>query len=477
MTPSDNGGPSFWHRQLGGPPSARPPLVTSVDADVCIVGAGYTGLWTAWALKTSDPSLRVVVLEAAFAGYGASGRNGGWLSGLMPGSRTILASGPGGRPAVLHLQRQLNETVRFVESWCLDRGVDADLVRSGSLAVATTPTQWARLRSALEEDRTWGIGPEDAWLVSAAELAGRVRIAGARGAVFTPHCARIQPAKLVRALAGAAEEAGVEIYESTPVRSLAPGLAVTPGGSVRARFVLRCTEGYTAGLGQRRALLPMNSSMVVTEPLPASVWDEIGWAGCETIRDDAHAYAYLQRTADGRIAIGGRGVPYRFGSRTDADGLVGPTTVDALWSTLVRLFPAVDGARMPIAHSWCGVLGVSRDWCATVTLDRASGFGWAGGYVGDGVAASCLAGRALADLVLGHETERTRIPWVDRRAPAWEPEPFRWLGVRSIYGLYRAADRLERRAASVDEGSGSGRRTAWAARTLTWAADRVSGRP
>jgi glycine/D-amino acid oxidase-like deaminating enzyme len=181
--------------------------------------------------------------------------------------------------------------------------------------------------------------------------------------------------------------------------------------------------------------------MIVTEPLPDEVWSQIGWAGCETLGDMAHAYCYAQRTADGRIAIGGRGVPYRYGSQTDNDGSTHLETVDALREILVRLFPSTKD--IAIDHAWSGVLGVPRDWCSTVGLDPTTGLGWAGGYVGHGVATTNLAGRTLRDLVLRQDTELTRLPWVGRRVRKWEPEPFRWLGVQTMYAAYRAADRQE----------------------------------
>jgi glycine/D-amino acid oxidase-like deaminating enzyme len=239
--------------------------------------------------------------------------------------------------------------------------------------------------------------------------------------------------------------------------------ACTVFGDVTARFVLRATEGFTARLpGQRRTLLPMNSSMIVTEPLSEAAWQEIGWDGREAIGDSAHVYMYAQRTEDGRIAIGGRGIPYRFGSTLDHRGATQPETVDTLGRILGRLFPAAAGAR--IDHAWCGVLGVPRDWCATVTLDRASGLGAAGGYTGHGVAASNLAGHTLADLVAGEPTPRTALPWVGHRARTWEPEPLRWTGVHGLYTLYRAADRIE------DQGAD---RTSPLARI----GDRISGIP
>ncbi len=454
----------FWHASLGTPPPRRPSLPGAIEADVCIVGAGYTGLWTAWALRRADPSLRVVVLEAAHVGFGASGRNGGWLSGLMPGNRSVMARSPGGRAGVVALQHHLRDAVAEVAAVCVDEGIDADLHRGGSLAVATTAAQARRLRAEVDEDRRWGLAGDDIWWLGRAEVRARVDVPGALGASFTPHCARIHPAKLVRGVADAAERAGAQIYEATPVTSIAPRLAGTVFGDVRAEWVVQATEGFTARLpGQRRRVLPMNSSMLVTEPLPQAAWEEIGWAGYETMRDGAHAYAYAQRTADGRIALGGRGVPYRFGSRIDHRGAVDGATVAALSDTAHRLFPA--SRHSGVAHAWCGVLGVARDWCPAVVADRTTGLAAAGGYVGDGVTASYLAGRTLADLITGADTSRVRLPWVGHRARSWEPEPLRWLGARGIYWLYRAADRAEATPSAGDSSS-------------PWAriADMISGR-
>jgi glycine/D-amino acid oxidase-like deaminating enzyme len=232
--------------------------------------------------------------------------------------------------------------------------------------------------------------------------------------------------------------------------------------------VLRATEGFTAGLpGLRRSWLPMNSSMIVTEPLSAQAWQRIGWDGNEVIGDAAHVFMYAQRTADGRIAIGGRGSPYRYGSGIDRDGSTAPATIARLREVLARRFPAAADAA--IDHAWSGVLAVPRDWCAAVWLDPATGLGGAGGYAGHGVAAANLAGRTLRDLVLrdlarGEDTELTRLPWVDHRARRWEPEPLRWLGVHGLYAAYRAADAHERR--------GGGVRTS----PIATAADALSGR-
>ncbi|MGH3165989.1 MAG: NAD(P)/FAD-dependent oxidoreductase, partial [Trebonia sp.] len=256
----------------------------------------------------------------------------------------------------------------------------------------------------------------------------------------------------------------------SPGTAGAGAIARTVFGDVRARSVLRCTEGFTASLARtRRVLLPMNSSMVVTEPLPADVWKQIGWDGYETLSDEAHAYMYAQRTADGRIAIGGRGVPYRFGSVTDSRGVTSESTARALGALLRRLFPAAAPAKLE--HAWSGVLGVPRDWCASVTYNPAAGIGWAGGYTGHGVAAANLAGRTLAGLVLGISSELTELPWVGHRWRTWEPEPARWAGVHGLYALYRLADQLE----TPREGGSPARVTAGEA--LARVGDVISGIP
>jgi glycine/D-amino acid oxidase-like deaminating enzyme len=257
--------------------------------------------------------------------------------------------------------------------------------------------------------------------------------------------ARVQPAKLLRGLARTVEGLGVAIYEQTPVSAILPHRAVTPRGSVDARWVVRATEGYTASIeGLRRALVPMNSSMIVTEPLAEQAWAQIGWRGSEVLSDAAHVYVYLQRTADGRIAIGGRGVPSRFGSRTDGRGATPAVTVAGLRAKLEEMFPALAGA--PLAHAWSGVLGVPRDWCVSVAADPATGLAWAGGYVGEGVAAANLAARTLRDLILEQRGELAGLPWVGRAPARWEPEPLRWAGIHAVYRLYRRADRAERRS-------------------------------
>ncbi|KIE25096.1 FAD-dependent oxidoreductase [Streptomyces sp. MUSC 125] len=458
-----NGGVSFWFAD-DGLPVVREPLSGDASADVVIVGGGYTGLWTAYYLKKAAPFLRITVLEQKFCGYGASGRNGGWLyNGVAGRDRYAKLHG---HEAAVRLQRAMNDTVAEVITVAGAEGIEADVHRGGVLEVATTPAQLARLRAFHEHELAYG--EKDRELYGARETAERIRIADAVGSAWTPHGARLHPVKLVKGLAGVVEGLGVTIHESTPVTEIRPKHAVTPYGTVRAPYVLRCTEGFTASLkGQKRTWLPMNSSMIATEPLTGEQWAGIGWDGRETLGDMAHAYMYAQRTVDGRIALGGRGVPYRFGSRTDNDGRTQEATIEALREILTRFFPSLAGLR--VEYAWSGVLGVPRDWCATVTLDRSTGLGWAGGYVGSGVATANLAARTLRDLVQqdsgqGGRTELTDLPWVNHKVRKWEPEPWRWLGVQGLYATYRAADQRER----LRPGMESSR--------LARAADRVAGR-
>lgn len=453
-----NGNVSFWYDEIG-LPTPRPPLDGPTSVDVCIVGAGFTGLWAAYYLKQAEPALRVLVVEQRFAGYGASGRNGGWLFGGIAGSRRRYAE-THGRQAVVDLQHAMNDTVDEVIAVAQREGIDADIVKGGTLEVAYTPPQLERLKAFIAEEHVWG--ETDHQLMSADDLCARINVANTLGGAYSPHGARIQPAKLVRGLSDVVERLGVTIAEQTTVTAIEPHRVKTDGGDIAANVVLRATEGFTAGIkGLKRSWLPMNSSMIVTDPLPDAAWQQIGWSGMETLGDLAHAYCYVQRTADGRIAIGGRGVPYRYGSQTDSDGETQPQTIGALREILVRLFPST--SDVPIAHAWSGVLAVPRDWCSTVGLDRETGLGWAGGYVGHGVATTNLAGRTLRDLVLDQKTELTVLPWVGRKVRNWEPEPIRWLGVQAMYATYRTADQQEH----------GGRPTT---SPLAKVADKVSGR-
>lgn len=431
---------SFWLADVGDL-HPRPALGGDIDADIAVVGAGYTGLWTAYYLLRAQPDLRIAIVEKEIAGFGASGRNGGWCSALFAAPRSGVAKRYG-REAAVALQREMFATVDEVGAVLVAEGIDAHFHKGGTLTVATSPAQIDRVRAELEEERAWGFGEDDFRWLDEEELRERIRIPGAIGARFTPHCARLHPARLARGLAEKVEALGATIYERTPALRIDDRAVVTAVGRVRADVVVRATEGYTALLpGMRRALLPLSSLMIATERLPDAVWTDIGWEGCETLHDGRHLLIYAQRTADGRIAIGGRGAPYDFGSKVDErtdDRIFG-----ALEEVIANLFPPARGAR--ITHRWGGALGVPRDWFSSVGFDRTSGLAWAGGYAGDGVSTTNLAGRTLRDLILGRDTELVRLPWVNHRSRRWEPEPFRWLGVNLGLRMMAQADRVEER--------------------------------
>jgi glycine/D-amino acid oxidase-like deaminating enzyme len=430
---------SLWFDQLG-QVTPRRHLDGDTSVDVAIVGGGLTGLWTAYYLTRRDPGLRIAVLEAEVAGFGASGRNGGWCSALYPVSISTL-SAEAGRAAATAQYAAMRDTVAEVVRVASSENIDADIAVGGTVTLARSPAQWQRARQEVDEARQFGF---DLDLLDAETARGRLAATEVVGGTYTPHCAAIQPAKLVRGLADMVEASGVRVYEHTRVQGIEPGAVHTEHGRVRADVVVRATEGYTSQLpGYRRASAPVYSLIIATAPLADSTWDEIGLRQRETFTDHRHLIIYGQRTADGRMVFGGRGAPYHLGSRIRAGYDRVPRVFAALQNTLGELFPALRGVE--ITHRWGGPLGIARDWHASVGLDRATGLAWAGGYVGDGVATTNLAGRTLTDLITGTESALTALPWVGHRSRNWEPEPLRWLGANAGLHAMTWADSAEAR--------------------------------
>ncbi|MDT4933868.1 MAG: hypothetical protein QOK11_1760 [Pseudonocardiales bacterium] len=419
----------------------RPPLPRDSTVDVAIVGAGFTGLWTAYYLLAADPSLRVAVVESEIAGFGASGRNGGWCSALYPVGIATLAR-ESGREAAVAQYRAMRGAVAEVVRVASAEGIDADIALGGTVVLARSAAQLARARDEAAEAAEYGLEVE---LLDEAAARARLDATAVRGATYTPHCATIHPGKLVRGLADSVEQRGARIYERTPATAIEPGGVRTDRGTVHADVVVRATEGYSARLpGLRRALAPVYSLIVATEPLPDTVWKEIGLAHRETFSDHRHLVIYGQRTADGRMVFGGRGAPYHLGSRIRPEYDHVPPVFAALEHTLAELFPVLRDAK--ITHRWGGPLGIARDWHASVGLDRGTGLAWAGGYVGDGVSTTNLAGRTLADLITGRESALTALPWVGHRSRNWESEPLRWLGANAGLRAMTWADNAEARS-------------------------------
>ncbi len=434
---------SFWHDSVPGQLEPAGRLDGDTEADVAIVGAGLTGMWTAYYLSKADPGLRIVLCEREIAGFGASGRNGGWCSALFPASLTKLER-MAGRESAIAMYREMQHTVDEVGKAAADEGIDCHWAKGGTIQFARSPTQMERAREEISEARLYGFDESDLRLLSAEEAQELGGVSDVLGGVFTPHCAAIHPSRLARGLADVLRSAGVTIYEKTEVRRLEPGRLVTSGGVVKARHVIRATEGYTPRLpGYERAVVPVYSLVVATAPLPEDVLGQVGLATRPTFSDLRHLIIYGQRTADGRLVFGGRGAPYHFGSAVEPSFDRVPAVFAALRSTLIELFPVL--ADVTITHTWGGPIGIARDWCASVGLDQATGVGWAGGYVGDGLSTTNLAGRTLADLITGADTDITRLPWVGHRSPPWEPEPLRWLGVNAGLRVMTWADRTEAR--------------------------------
>jgi glycine/D-amino acid oxidase-like deaminating enzyme len=430
---------SFWFDTLAASGtddlSPRPPLPGNLATDTVIVGGGLTGLWTAYYLAKADPTRRITVLEKDIAGFGASGRNGGWCSALFPASTSALEQRHG-REAALAMRRAMIDTVDEVGRVAELEGIDCDFVKGGTLSFARDAVQLAAARAEVAEAASFGV---DDIRFSESAPAG---VSDALGMTIDPACARLHPAKLVRGLARVVENLGVTIYEGTEVIEWRAGRVATNRGAITADTIVIATEGYGATLTQSaRRILPLYSLMIATEPLSESTWQCIGIEHGQTFTDFRHLLIYGQRTADDRFAFGGRGARYHLGSSIRASYDRVPRVFEHLAATLGELFP--DAASAAITHRWGGPLGVPRDWHASANFDAQTGIATAGGYVGDGLSTTNLAGRTLTDLLLGRATPLTALPWVDHRSPDWEPEPLRFAGANLGLAAMAIADREE----------------------------------
>ncbi len=429
---------SLWRATAGA--FAVPATATMPEhADVVVIGAGYTGLWTALHLLRECPDITVVVLERTHVGFGASGRNGGWASALFPTSLDRVAKFSS-RESAIAMQRAMYQVVDDVAAWSLDEGIDCDYAKGGTVTIARNAAQMESLVADVEHERSWGATTSDVTLLDRETALGHVSITSTVGGKFTPHCAAIHPLKLVHGLASAVLRRGGIIIEGAAALSYAPGVVSTNRGVITCDAVVRATEGFTARFqNAAREVMPIYSLMIATEPLSDAQWDAIGLAERQTFTEQRHVVIYGQRTADGRLAFGGRGAPYHWGSNVHSRFDRNAKVHQQLHTTLLELFPVLENTR--IDYAWGGALGIPRDYMPFVRF--ADGVGTAGGYVGDGVASAALAGRTMADLVLDVTSERTSLPWVDHRGRDWEPEPLRWLEANGMLTGLALADRRE----------------------------------
>jgi len=416
-----------------------PSLEDELQADVVIVGAGFAGLWSAYFLKQKAPDVNVVIVEKEIAGFGASGRNGGacsaWWEDIFPWLKD-----PRTREAAVRFQRRLIETVSRIGDIAEAEGIDCHFSHEGLIVTAANEREVAQFSKAVHVLSKYGFAADDHRLLDEAATRSRIEVQGACSSFFTPHTAAVQPALLARGLAKVLRAKGVRLYERSPVRAVKPRQVVTLRGSVRAETVLMAPGAFVSELaGFRRQLAPIHSQMIATAPLDKTLQEAIGLKRPRSFAMTGGGYGQL--TADGRIAFGARGI-YYFGSRIRKRFGVDARDSKHIWTLLLSYFPALEG--VPMTHAWGGPMGISRDERPFVFLDTSRQFGWVGGNGPAGVAQSCMAGDAMADLVLGLDTPRVNDPWViDSMPRVWEPEPLRWLGIngvkiwRRIFGVER----------------------------------------
>ncbi|HTR37648.1 MAG TPA: FAD-dependent oxidoreductase [Bryobacteraceae bacterium] len=432
---------SFWLETAGEDLTPRPALQRSTEVDVAILGAGFSGLWTAYYLLRENPGLRITVLEKEIAGFGASGRNGGWCSPKFPVTAGTLEQRYG-REATRSLLLAMYETVDEVCRICQEENIDAHFCKGGALSLARGAHQLPSIQASRAAYERLGLQDRNT-LLSADETRERVKVAGVHGALYTPQSASVHPGRLIRGLARAVERRGGTIFEQTEVISFEGGSASklrTPAGELTAKQgIVLAGEAYLSRLSQEhRAVMPVYSLIVLTEPLTEAQWRSIGWQNRESIGSNRYTVDYLTHTADGRILFGSRGAPYAFGSKiTDAQDRHEPTHSRAR-QAVVDWFPSLEGIRF--SHAWGGPLGMPRDWMPAVAFDPESRIGTARGYTGQGVATTNLAGRVLASLILGKQNALVTLPLAQRRSRNWEPEPLRWLSVRYMQGAFARID-------------------------------------
>jgi glycine/D-amino acid oxidase-like deaminating enzyme len=444
---------SYWLASCGDDLTPREPLDGSQRVDVAILGAGFTGLWTAYYLLLRDPSLQIAVVDKDIAGFGASGRNGGWCSAGFPVSLGELERRYG-RDVARQLHLAMIQTVDEVGSVAEIERLACDYEKGGVLRLARGVHQLPLLQQAYKTYQQMGFG-EQYELLNQEAAERRLQVAGLLGALYSPHCATIHPGKLVRGLAHVVEKRGATIYEQTTATGYTPGakpILHTTHGDVRAEVVVLAGEAYLSQLKQlARQLIPLYSLIVLTEPLAAEQWQQIGWSGRECVSSSKYVIDYLSKTADGRILFGGRGAPYHFGSRIkDAYDRHAPTHA-MLQEAIREWFPVV--RREQFSHAWGGPLGVPRDWMPTMSFDRRSGIAMACGYTGQGVATANLSGRVLADLITETTSTLTSLPTVGHQLPPWEPEPLRYLAIRYVQQAYFRLDRQAQATGVPPDGS------------------------
>jgi glycine/D-amino acid oxidase-like deaminating enzyme len=398
-------------------------LAGNKDFDIAIIGGGFSGLWTAYHLNQFDKSLRIAIFEAHEIGFGASGRNGGWASSEYPVTKNSLVKRHG-EMKTTQLFEALDQSIDEIGKFARKHAPNAGFVKSGSLYFSRNHGQLARLRAK---------GSSKDWL-SATELKEFININGALGGTFDPSCATVHPFELLQGLARYLIERRVAIYTHSWATQIPGGLLVN-SFRIKAPKVIQATEVY----GQaNREFIPLYSLMIATEPLSNKIWKEIGNRERFTFAENAHVINYAQRTVDNRLAIGGRGASTPYLSKLKDAKEQTKSVHNRLRNLALSWFPILENSKF--THSWGGAVAITRNWEPYLQYDRKLGFGRLGGYAGDGVTMSYLAGKIMAAEVLDRKLDLRNLHFVNQPIKKWEPEPLRYIAVNSLVQLSNLAD-------------------------------------
>jgi glycine/D-amino acid oxidase-like deaminating enzyme len=438
---SDYATRSFW---LEDDYSPGPPLDGDRSVDVAIIGGGFTGLWTAYFLKRAQPSLRVAVVEREVVGYGASGRNGGFAMTLLNRGLNDMVQAFGDA-ATRDAHRAAAASVDGIGAFARDHAVDCHYEKNGLIALASDPSQIARIEA--EYRHAERLGLSGFTFLDRAALQASVHSPTYECGVREETCAILNPARLVRGQRRVARDLGVEIFESTPVEDVrAEGKRVTvrtPHGIIRADQAVLATNAYSVHFPPiHRYVVPIYSYIVLTEPLSPALWDAIGWQGREGLEDRRTYLHYYRRTHDGRILFGGEDAPYFYNSGIGSQHDRNPEVFTRLKDDLRRTFPPLANVRF--THEWGGPVGLTVRFVPTFGTLQGGRIHYGFGYCGHGVGPTHLGGQILADLVLGRRTERTDLCFVRTTALPFPPEPLRYVGVTAARRLLLKQDREQR---------------------------------
>jgi glycine/D-amino acid oxidase-like deaminating enzyme len=408
----------------------RKPISKNDSFDVVVIGAGFSGLWSAFHLKQFQPNLKIAILEKEYVGFGASGRNGGWASAEYPTSSNRLIK-ENGLKSYKNLRTAITKSIDEIGEIAKSNNWQIDYAKGGALVFARGNAQLSRISKEIDEEHQ---------LLNKSQTTDLLNIPSALGSVFTPHCAALNPFKLVRALADHLEKLGVMIYEQSSVSEIRDKQVEVNGFNVNCTFSIRATEAFTPRKWMGNRQIPIYSLMVATEPLSNEVVKEIRNTQRATFQEACHLITYAQITGDNRLALGGRGVRYKLFSRLSERSEIDNRMHSALEKRARSWFPQITDAKFE--YRWGGAVALTRRWQAYLNFDQATGRAEIGGYVGDGVTLSYLVAKTLAEKMSNIKT--ANLPFIDQGIGRWEPEPIRYLAVNAGFKATVLADYEEK---------------------------------